>query len=36
MGDEDVVLAPIIEKGKKSEFEATGTSAIKANLPVTN
>ena len=33
-GDE-VVMAPVIDKGKKSEFEATGTS-VKNNLPVTN
>jgi hypothetical protein len=26
----------VADKGKKSEFEATGTSIIKSNLPVTS
>ena len=34
-GEDEVVLAPVADKGKKSEFEATGTSIIKSNLPVT-
>ena len=33
--EDEVVMAPVIDKGKKSEFEATGTS-VKNNLPVTN
>lgn len=29
-------MAPVVDKGKKTDFEATGTSLIKSNLPVTN